>query len=157
MKGKQLLVGAGMCLLGSFTSCSLDDSDLDAARTPQYESSGALYAVNGKVTDSDNQPLVNIRIEVPYNMNDPEPYEHVEKMNTDKDGVFSWRRQASPKDKIFRFIIKDIDGDQNGGEFKPDTIDVKFSLKQLSESGGNGVWDSGSATKDIHIKLSKKK
>lgn len=157
-KGKQVLIGGGICLLGSLASCSIDDDRLDTVETPQYGSAaGAVYGVNGKVTDPDNQPLVNILIEIPYNLDDPEPYQHVEKMYTDKEGIFTWRRQASPKDQIFRFIIKDIDGEMNGGEFKPDTIDVKFSLKQLSDSGGNGIWDYGSATEDIHVKLNKKK
>lgn len=156
IKGKFLLVSGFVCLLGGFNSCSLEDDELEAMGSSQYESGKAIFGVRGEVIAENNQPLGNILIEVPNDLNDPQPYQKVDIRYTDKNGVFEWERKASPKDQTFRFIIKDIDGDKNRGTFKNDTVDVKFSLKQLAESGGDGVWNYGSVTENIKIKLSKK-
>lgn len=155
IKGRHLLIGGVACLFGNLTSCSLEDSDLAAIDTPQTES-GAIFGVKGKVVTQDNRPLKNILIEIPNDINDSQPYKNIDIRYTDDNGLFEWKRQASPKDQTFRFVIKDIDGDKNGGKFNNDTIDVKFTLKQLSESGGDGIWNYGSVTQNINIKLNKK-
>ena len=156
LKGKFLLIGGIICLLGGFNSCSLGENDLEEAAYAQYGREGALFSVKGEVVTPNNQPLENILVEIPNDINDPQPYQKVEVRYTNKKGVFEWERKALAKDQTFRFIIKDIDGDKNGGHFKNDTVDVKFSLKQLAESGGNGIWEYGSVSENIKIKLSRK-
>lgn len=153
MKGKYLFIVAGICLSACLPSCSADDADFMASSNGPYDTAGALFGVNGKVTAKDGQPLDNIQIEVPYNIADSEPYQHIEKLRTAKDGTFEWRRTAMPRDQVFRFIFKDLNASEDGAKFKNDTVDVKFTLKQLSEAGGNGIWNYGSVIKDMAITL----
>lgn len=153
-KGKYGLM-AGICLLACLTSCSADDADLNGSPNYNYETNGAHFGVNGTVTTKDGQPLENIQIEVPYNIADTEPYQYTEKLHTTKNGTFEWRRTDTPRDQVFRFILKDLDENRKGGQLKNDTIDVKFTLKQLSEAGGDGIWDFGSIIKNITITLEK--
>ncbi|MDD4514842.1 radical SAM-associated putative lipoprotein [Massilibacteroides sp.] len=149
----RLKAGGLIGLLGICLSCSMDD-EMDAIDTPSNNSLVATYSVKGKVTTSDSKAIKNILVEVPYDI-DNKLYQHSDSLYTDDKGEFEWKRGGVAKDQLFRFIIKDIDGEANQGHFKNDTTDVAFSLKDLSESGGDGIWNKGNAIKNIQIKLTK--
>lgn len=52
-------------------------------------------------------------------------------------------------------LLTDIDGEQNGGSYAPDSVSVSF--KDVDVTGGDGGWYLGEATKEITIVLKEKK
>lgn len=148
-------IGPFLVLLLLNSACSLDDMDSVPQNSSGSSSNGATYAVKGKIMTSNSKPIKNILIEVPYEKNitnTPSP----DVLYTDDSGNFEWKRNDAAKDQTFLFITSDIDGDENQGHFKTDTTYVRFTLKDLSESGGNGIWDKGNVLKTIEIRMERK-
>ena len=83
------------------------------------------FEINGVVTNRTNEPIPNIRI--------------IEKQSrdtlyTNSGGKFSLR---SWEGEYITLKFDDIDGEENGGEFIPREIDIKFTDKDIVKKGNN--------------------
>jgi len=79
----------------------------------------ATYEINGIVTDKKSKPIQDIRVvrQTYYDSNDT--------LYTNSEGKFYYKYWDEVNQAYL--TIEDIDGEANGGEFKPVELTVKFS------------------------------
>jgi putative lipoprotein (rSAM/lipoprotein system) len=138
MKTSKIITGL-LALLG-FTGCDV------IGGKDMYGTPTASYEVKGRVTDSEGEPVRDIKIVV-GDENTPEEYMPVG--ITDASGSYSVTWRDFP-DSPFPVTAQDIDGPENGGEFATEVVEVKFVSDDYV--GGDG-WYSGKATKEIDFEL----
>ena len=135
------LLTALLAMLG-YESCS--QHGLDEYGTPTVD-----YQVKGFVTDLQGTPIQGIKVRAPYNFDGSEG----QSVLTDENGRFELDEFHSEyNDKL---IVEDIDGEDNGGEFQSDTIDI-WDLPKKEVEKGSG-WYEGKYEVTANIKLKQKK
>lgn len=142
----RLLYGA-LGLLG-FAAC-------EEGETPvEYGSPYTKFQVKGTVTSEADEPLKGIQVIVRAEWdNDPIA---ADTLYTDEKGEFQTKELGTGgigKQKVY---FHDIDGEENGGTFKSDSIALKdMDMKQIEKGDG---WYKGTyeITPKSPIKLSKK-
>ena len=118
--------------LGIFNSCE---------RPCEYGVPHGQYEFKGIVTNKEtSDPIQNIQV-VTYR----------DTVYTDNEGKFTFNVISPP----FSLKVEDIDGEENGGDFAMQTIDVKFTKADQVEKG-DGKWYEGKFVKTQNIKLEKK-
>jgi len=150
--------------LGMFTSCKHESdcnakyffdtySSLDSGLVIMYGVLQADYEIKGKVTNKANaQSIANIQIIRQINE------ERGDTIYTNSEGKYLYRYIGFvPFDEAanatFYFKIEDIDGEENGGEYKTKEIEVKISQSdQVEPCPGFG----SRYEKTHNIKLDKK-
>jgi putative lipoprotein (rSAM/lipoprotein system) len=124
-----------LAILGVFNSCT----------QTEYGMPYADYELKGVVTDKEtSKPIKNIRIATFYG----------DTIYTDAEGKYALS-YCFDMAEYFHFKIEDIDGEENGGEFEAQKIDVKFTNADKVKKG-DGHWYEGKYEKTQNIELEKK-
>lgn len=101
-------------LAAAFCSCALGETDVMSSLD---EEPVANYQVMGTVSDEAGAPVYGIRVIADYSSSTDTLY-------TDREGRFS-KFLSAPRVAMFSLTFTDVDGQANGGGFKPKTLDVK--------------------------------
>jgi putative lipoprotein (rSAM/lipoprotein system) len=133
-----------LAILG-YESCS---NALDEYGCPTVD-----YQVKGSVTDLTGTPIPGIKITAPYGSLLDNQYEQI--VQTDAQGHFTLNEFSDLRG--VKFVVEDIDGEANGGEFLNDTINVE-TLPKTQVEKGDGRWYEGKYKYEVtaNIKLKKK-
>ena len=143
LKSANWLLTGLLALLG-FSSC-------DQVSTDMYGTPHSKFTIKGKVTNESNSPIPQIQIRSPYGEDIP----HADTLYTDSKGEFNYSFNGFFRSDNIPLLLTDIDGEQNGGSYAPDSVSVSF--KDVDVTGGDGGWYLGEATKEITIVLKEKK
>lgn len=123
-----------LSILG-FSSCTnIEDAPC------MYGVPSASFAISGKVTDSENNPIKGIQISTKSQI-----------AESNSDGSYSLDvTNGFPTDLTIKF--KDIDGTENG------SYETKEVLEEFDSSDfvGGDDWDSGTATRTVNVTLTEK-
>lgn len=128
-------------------SCS--DSALDNDLILMYGTPYGTFELKGKVVDRQNRPIPNIQIQV----RDSVPSRGWMKCDTvysDSKGEINMEIRDFPG-LTYQVVVSDIDDDENGGHFASDTSFINSG--QIKYVGGDGAWNRGKATAEVHITL----
>ena len=118
------LLASLLALLG-FDSCS------KVTETPdEYGAPYADYQVIGTVTDEDGIPVEGIKALLSelipeYTDQEGQNFNTISTAQTLADGSFSLDHEFFYLEPELAVILQDVDGDANGGEFLPDTVQLK--------------------------------
>lgn len=124
------------------------------------------YMIRGQVHDDDGQPLGDIRVNMlEQNMmvvgdslqGDPErvqTYLEETAVTTDKDGNFAFETSGRPQERV-RILVRDVDGNENGGTFANRLVDVDVTPEGLDRTNAGG-WNQGTFHKELDITLERK-
>lgn len=116
----------------------------------EYGSPYAEFEVKGRVTDSENNPIRDIRINVRFENRYANTFES--STNTDAEGRFTAVTDVmNASDGIGLIKAEDMDGTKNGGLFKADSVSVAISASDFE--GGKGQWNDGKVSKNIDLVL----
>ena len=129
-----------------FTACGWQ-ADMYGVPVPDYGVPTATFRVRGVVTDEENNPMEGIRVAV----SDREGWDS-DTVYTSADGEFETRDMSVGSVESVRAVLTDVDGEENGGTFAPDT--VKFEeMKVDTIREGSGRWDEGEYDLSFERKL----
>lgn len=131
-----------LAMLG-YESCSSDS-------VVEYGTPNADFQIKGQVTYEGGIPIPGIRVRAPYSYIDGSDGQSV---LTDENGRFELDEFHSML--YGRLYVEDIDGEDNGGEFLSDTINV-WDLPKKEVEKGSG-WYEGKFEVNANIRLEKKK
>lgn len=111
-------------LAAAFCSCALGETDVMSSLD---EEPVANYQVMGTVRDEADAPVYGIRVIADYT--DYTDYSSLtvyraDTLYTDREGRFS-KFLSAPHVAMFSLTFTDVDGQANGGGFKPKTLNVK--------------------------------
>jgi putative lipoprotein (rSAM/lipoprotein system) len=145
---RSMLKGANWILVGilsmfGFSGCHKERYGLEEYGTPY-----ATFSFHGKVTDKNESPVKDIKIEVTE-----QGASVMNPMLTDKSGGYSMTFSTFPAED-FKVIVSDIDGEANGS-YKNDTIQVTITKDDYYKQG-EGNWNRGSAAKEVDVVLKDK-
>ena len=129
-------------VLGIFNSCE-KPKPLYGVEPCEYGVPYGIYEFHGIVTDKEtSNPIQNIQV-VRYR----------DTIYTNSEGKFTCFDGMNSE---FRLKIEDIDGEENGGDFESQEIDVRFTQADQVEKG-DGKWNKGKFVKTQNIELEKRK
>ena len=131
-----------LAMLG-YESCSSDS-------VVEYGTPNADFQIKGQVTYEGGIPIPGIRVRAPYSYIDGSEGQNV---LTDENGRFELDEFHSML--YGKLYVEDIDGENNGGEFQSDTIDI-WDLPKKEVEKGSG-WYEGKYEVTANIKLNQKK
>lgn len=118
-----------------------------ASCSVEYGSPSADYSVKGTVADGQGNPIKGIRVVSGFQLNDD--FDGIDTTYTAADGTFELDYERSYVGGLHaRF--EDIDGADNGGEFKTKII---TDLEYARTKKGDGDWYSGKYQADINVTL----
>jgi len=124
-------------VFGFFNSCDMPC---------EYGSPHADYELKGVVTDIEtSNPIPNIRVIRKIYQ------EYGDTVYTDVEGKYAFYEGDYLENNTFRLKIEDIDGEENGGDFRTQEIAVKITEADKVEEGKG--WYSGKFVKIQNIKL----
>jgi len=142
--------------LGVFASCNKVASDCDCVYYPPIERDSNIclygvipidYEIRGTVMNQANlQPIPNIRIVKEIN----------DVFHTNADGKYIfYKYYHEDKKNVIQLKVEDIDGKENGGDFKTKEVKIKFTEddKEKMEKCNR---DGGTFVKIQNIELKKK-
>ena len=129
-------------LLGFFGICS------SCNMPTEYGEPYADYEIKGVITNKENaQPIQNIRV-----------IQGWDTIYTDAEGKYAFNNLGyfppSPE-TLFHLKVEDIDGEENGGDFATQEIEVKITEDDRVRKG-DGNWYEGKFEKTEDIELEKK-
>mgnify|MGYP001775557968 FL=1 len=133
MKTNRILsrVLSGLLVALGFTGC-------DGSDTPEeYGTPSVKFQVKGTVTDEAGNPIENIRVIVRGNYdNEPNPWMD-DTIYTDRDGNFASKEMDSFGLGQQRAYFDDVDGEENGGKFRSQSVWLKdMESKQVEKEDG---------------------
>lgn len=140
-------------LLGAlgFSACS----DLDNEQYYMYGSPTVDYQTKGCVTDTENNPIQGLRIELTEHYHDDGEYKvTTQTLTTDAEGKFISEKILEPVNYFGTLTITDIDGEANGGEFKEQTVELR-DLKTTIDKSNQDDWYWGVVTFEANITMLK--
>ena len=120
-------------LAAAFCSCALGETDVMSSLD---EEPVANYQVMGTVRDKAGAPVYGIRVIADYSS-------CADTLYTDRKGRFS-KFLSAPRVAMFSLTFTDVDGQANGGRFRPKPLDVKPFRTEMA-SGLRGGSFIGSA------------
>lgn len=122
----------------------------DKIGSEEYGCPHADYEIKGKVVSDQGTPIPNIEIEVSDSV--PESgWMYRDTIYTNAKGEFQWKKSTFPTN-TFQLISRDIDGEENEGQFVPKASFVSFKNAHFK---GGGTWYEGAATLETEITLNK--
>ena len=116
----------------------------------EYGCPHADYVVKGTITDEGGKPIKGIKVTAPNGSSYDSQYQQI--VQTDASGNFALKEFSSMRGSYL--FVEDIDGEDNGGDFKSDTIDVRELPHTQVEKGER--WYNGKYEATATIKLKKK-
>jgi len=133
---------------GIFSGCGI------GIQPVEYGMPYAEFELKGVVTDKEtSDPIQNIRVIRKY----PQ-YGAIlrgDTLYTDAEGNYVFYEGIYLENNTFQLKIEDIDGEENGGHFESQEIDVKFTqVDQVKK--GDGHWYGGKFAKKQNVKLERK-
>ena len=129
-----------------FTACGWQNAPMYGTE-PAYGVPTATFRVRGVVTDVDDNPVEGIRVAV----SDREGWDS-DTVYTTADGEFETRDMSVGSVGSVRAVLADVDGEENGGMFAPDT--VKFEEMEV-DTIREGDWGGGEYELSFERKLKK--
>lgn len=146
-----------MSVLG-FSACSKDNPDDIRV---MYGTPNATYQINGLITDQTGKGidaiLITPMIRDFYGNLIPYDNSHV---SSNYGGKFFYAIHIDPifddTGRKITYLIRDIDGAKNGGEFEEKYVDVTYQKSDYIENSGS-EWHVGTYAKNIEITLTNKK
>ena len=148
----EIIAGAILSLLG-FNGC-------DIIFPVEYGMPYATFAVKGTVKAEDTgNPIEGIKVKVRQHVDGREdengkPYYTEFEFTSDKDGKAEGSFTEWPDVKDIEIAFEDVDGEENGGWFAPDTLrgkDIRIDLEEDEKSG----WHTGTYNISFEEKLKK--
>ena len=117
----------------------------------KYAARMASFELKGKVTDTLDNPIENIRVTL-------KPSEYgADGAYSDAAGDFLLISHIHPRENMLITVkIEDTDGEENGGEFITQTISFPLKQEDFVTDKRRDDWDEGKACKEINFKLIKK-
>lgn len=155
-----------LSLLG-FSSCG--DNGGNGSDEVLYGTPTSVYHLKGHVTTEDGTPIKGIKAVLIEDENgyNGRPYDvrnimRLDSAYTDGEGNYATKDNSVTgsieqikKKKKLKVVLKDEDGEANGGEFATDTIlSDDITIKQIK--GRDGAWDLGSYEITANGKMKKK-
>lgn len=140
-------------LLGAlgFSACS----DLDNEQFYMYGSPTVDYQTEGRVTDTENNPIQGLRVELTEHYHDDGEYKvTTQTLTTDAEGKFISEKILEPVNYFGTLTITDIDGEANGGEFKEQTVEL-WDLETTIDKSNQDDWYWGVVTFEANITMLK--
>ncbi|MDR0798866.1 MAG: radical SAM-associated putative lipoprotein [Dysgonamonadaceae bacterium] len=131
-----------LVLLGilGLTNCDMP-KEYGSPQAELYGCPSADYEVKGTVTNSlTSEPIRRIRVVLNWDT-----------IYTDDAGKYRFDFRDFPQDR-FNLKFEDIDGEENGGEFMPKTIELIFTDDDQIEKG-SGHWYDGKFAKTQNVAL----
>ena len=117
------------------------DSIFDPRPMPEYAAPYADFKISGSVVDESSAAAIE-GIEITF---------QGIKASADESGDWLITGRGGPYSSLFFIVANDIDGEENGGVFAPDT--VRLDLTKTKKGSG---WYSGTYEQhDIEIKMRK--
>ena len=117
----------------------------------EYGTPNADFQIKGQVTYEGGIPIPGIRVRAPYSYIDGSEGQNV---LTDENGRFELDEFHSML--YGKLYVEDIDGEDNGGEFQSDTIDIWDLPKKEVEKGSGWYEGKYEVTANINLKLKEK-
>lgn len=133
------LAAAVIGLLG-FSSCGGEDGPIVEPMLA-YASPYAVFKASGEVKDQNGKPIEGIRVAITEHIYTPNRpgviYDHNhfyyhDTLFTDSKGSFLLNTSLSQGPYDVTIVFEDVDGDQNGGNFKH--VEVTPPVKQIAEA-----------------------
>ena len=150
----EIIAGAILSLLG-FNGC-----DSIFFGPLEYGMPHATFAVKGTVKAEDTgNPVEGIKVKFRQHVDGREdengkPYYEEIEFSSDKDGKVETSFTEWPDVNDIEITFEDVDGEENGGRFAPDTLrgkDIKITLDEDEESS----WNKGTYNISFEEKLKK--
>jgi len=114
---------------------------------PKYGEPIATYELKGIVTNKETtRPIKHIQITT-----DTDRYRK-DTLYTDSRGQYNYKFVDYLWDRPLHLKFEDIDGEENGGEFITQEMDITFTDADLVKKG-KGAWDKGTFVKTQNIEL----
>ena len=150
----EMIAGAILSLLG-FTSCDKENfGENYRERRAEYGMPHATFKVIGEVKAADNgKPIDGIVVKFSREGDGGRIWETAE-FKSDENGKVDGSTQAWPSDKDIMLTFEDIDGEENGGQFAPDTLRAKDLQIKFVENPEKG-WNKGVYTVSFEARLKK--
>ena len=135
----ELIAGAILSLLG-FTAC--DKEENIEMRPAEYGMPHATFKVMGNVKAAESsKPIEGIVVKFSRESEKDRSWETAE-FKSDKNGMVDGSTQAWPSEESIMLTFEDIDGEENGGLFAPDTLRAKDLQIKFVENPEKG-WNKG--------------
>lgn len=151
----ELIAGAILSLLG-FTSCDKEELNEYFEGRVEYGMPHATFKVIGDVKAVESgKPIEGIVVKFGREADGDRTWETAE-FKSDKNGKVDGSTQAWPSEEGIMLTFEDIDGDENGGLFAPDTLRAK-DLKITFVEDKDSHWHKGVYTVSFEAKLKKAK
>ena len=115
---------------------------------PKYGEPTANYELKGTVTNKETSRPIK-HIQVTTNINE---YRQEDTLYTDSRGQYNYKLRDYLWDRPLHLKFEDIDGEENGGDFTTQEIDITFTDADLVKKG-KGAWDKGTFEKTQNIEL----
>lgn len=152
-KFSQWLTAILLSALG-FSACSDSKSEWDMPL--MYGSPTVDYKTEGRVTDSENNPIPGLKIVLTEK---PRNYSNIDNivtqtLTTDAEGKFISEKILEPVNYFGTLTITDIDGEANGGEFKEQTVEL-WDLETTIDKSNQDDWYWGVVTFEANITMLK--
>ena len=143
----EMISGAILSLLG-FTSCEI------ISPRCEYGMPYANFKVNGEVKAADTgKPIEGIAVKFHRNPKEESEYD-CPQFQTDKDGKVNETLTLWPEAEDIMLTFEDIDGEEHGGLFAPDTLRAK-DLKITFVEDKKSTWHQGDYDITFEAKLKK--
>ena len=135
----ELIAGAILSLLG-FTAC--DKEENIEMRPAEYGMPHATFKVMGNVKAAESsKPIEGIVVKFSRESEKDRSWETAE-FKSDKNGKVDGSTQAWPSEEGIMLTFEDIDGEEHGGLFAPDTLRAKDLQIKFVENPEKG-WNKG--------------
>ena len=124
------------------------------------------FRVRGQVIDPQGKPVPGVDVNMLERgmevkdgelQGDPERVQSFldhTSVTTDDEGRFEIRNSGMPQETV-RLMVRDVDGAENGGEYKNQVLGVQVESEDMDRTGYNG-WYQGTFKKEVQIKLESK-
>jgi len=117
---------------------------------PKYGEPVATYEIKGTVTNKEtSRPIKHIQVTSQIGRY------RKDTLYTDSRGQYNYQVADYLFDRSLHLKFEDIDGEENGGEFTTQEIDITFSDADRVKKGKDN-WDKGTFVKTQNIELERK-
>ncbi len=134
---------SGLLLILGFSACDDNSNGGEVMYGQPY----TRFEIKGKVVNVQKEPIPGIQVIVKELS--LSPARALDTLKTDASGEVLFKESLTSEGK-FRLIAEDIDGVQNGGKFKTDSVDIQAT----TPTEGSG-WYMGESKNEVTITLEK--